>query len=180
MWSCLEAPPGGLSTALQVSSCLQFFLPLSSVSFPFHRALWLSLSICACLRWSSMWIKSEMTELGHLAVDMLMPWLLGSGHVHCFPVHHVNLIWPKSPVHENSQGESFNLFLLLIIYSLSMTHQTSDLQRCGCVVCAWLGTAAWGIKSEQQMWKMCLSRLSALPELTSESWKSSNLNLFRC
>lgn len=179
MWSCLEAPPGDYLQPFRL-------VPVCSSSCPLFQShslsigLWLSLSICACLRWSSMWIKSEMTELGHLAVDMLMPWLLGSGHVHCFPVHHVNLIWPKSPVHENSQGESFNLFLLLIIYSLSMTHQTSDLQRCGCVVCAWLGTAAWGIKSEQQMWKMCLSRLSALPELTSESWKSSNLNLFRC
>lgn len=48
----------------------------------------------------------------------------------------------KISVHENSQGENFHLFLLVIIYSLNMTHQTSDLQRCGCVVCAWLGTAA--------------------------------------
>lgn len=139
MWNCMEAPPGGLSKALQVSSCLQFFLPHVSVSLPFHRALWQSLSICACLKWSSMWIKPEMSW-GHLAV--LTPWLLGRERVHCFSSPPYKFHLAKIPVHENSQGEKFHLFLLLIIYSLSMTHQTSDLQRCGCVVCAWLGTAA--------------------------------------
>lgn len=142
MWNCLEAPPGGLAKALQVSSCLQFFLPQVSISFPFHRGLWQPLSVCACLSWSSMWISSEMTELGALGcahVDSLIfVWwtcsLLSS------PPYKFDLA--KIPVHENSQGESFHLFLLVIIYSLGMTHQRSDLQGCGCVVCACLGTAA--------------------------------------
>lgn len=141
MWNGMEAPAGGLSKALQVSSCLQFFLPHVSASFPFQRGQWQSLSICACLKWSSTWIKSEMSW-EHLAVDVLTRWLLGSERVHCFSSPSCKFNLAKIPVHENSQGKNFNVFLLLIIYSLSMTHQTSDLQRCGCVVCACLGTAA--------------------------------------
>lgn len=56
----------------------------------------------------------------------------------------------NTSVHENSHGGNFHLFLPVIIYSLSMTLQTFDLRRWGCIVCLWLGTAVRHKRSESE------------------------------